>query len=428
MPQGVDIPMGWSYPKRKRFLAELTQSQQAKYTYPLTFQRQITHFPVYTVEIDLPKYRLANGRTQAAQEEHLAKHPELGDDFFTSDLESDQAQRVQHSILLQMVRNTKLMDYFQDLTHGQEEPLILSYNGFVVNGNRRLCALRELYYKDQDTYSRYAHVDVLVLPYCTDKDLDELEAYLQIRPDIKENYTWIARACMLRARQDRYGYNYEQLSSLYGMTEKQIQAIFAQLALVDEYLMSIGKEKQYDSVENDEFAFKQLQKGRQLLKQADERDFFTQVSYCLVENSSAAGARLYQRIPEVRENLQEIAERLGQELKVDNTPGEPKLDYGLFGTEDAVDSLEPLTQTISKRENQEAVVEAVIDVIEGVKERERQHTKANAVLNQIAEANAHLKSAVIYINEDKSKQGIAEQLRSIEESIKAIREWLADNA
>jgi hypothetical protein len=428
MAQEITIPLGWTLPKRKKFLADLAGAQQSRYSPLIKFQGKVAPYPVYSVEISLPKYRLANGRTQAAQEEYLAKYPKLGPNFFTRDPELDEAQKVQHALLWQMVKKSKLLKYFQDLDNSQEQPLILSDIGFVINGNRRLCAMRELFYREPTKYSRYSHVDIVVLPHCTDKDIDELEASLQIQPDIKEDYTWIARACMLRARQKMHGYTDHDLSAIYEISEKEIQSIFQQLDLVDEYLQSRNKQKQYDLVEEADYAFKQMRRGRQLLKRPEERDLFTQVSYCLIDNSQAAGGRLYERIPEVKENLNQIAERLTTELPVDTSVSEPKSNYDLFGPQDTISDLEPVIGAVARPENRDIVVDTVIDVIDGQKEIERKRTRVNAVLKQITDANAHLKTAINCITDDTGKQGVEEQLQSIEESIIAIREWLTNDA
>ena len=59
--------------------------------------------PVLRVPVNLPKYRLLNGRTASAQEEWLAKHPDKQEDFFRQDPESDEVQRVQHELLGKLV-------------------------------------------------------------------------------------------------------------------------------------------------------------------------------------------------------------------------------------------------------------------------------------------------------------------------------------
>lgn len=423
MSQFSNIPLGWSLPRRKKHLNDL-QDTKSKYSYPLKFQNRIDTYPVYVVPLDLPKYRLENGRTQAAQENYLAKNPKLPLNFFRQDKESEQAQRVQHELLYEMIGKNNLINYFKDESTKQTEPLIITNEGYVVNGNRRLCAMRTLYYAEsKETYSHFANIEVLILPVCTSQDIDELEAYLQIQQDVKAEYTWISEACMLRARQQEHGYDDEMLHNIYGKSKKDIAAIIQRLAFVDEFLRSINKEKQYEIVDQYEFAFKQIQKVRPQVKDDSLKDLVTQMSYVFIENSDDVTGRLYERIPELKENLNEIIKKLSAELKVDKETKPQKGNYDLFGT--SKDTVSPIVQAITKPENKSKVIEIAIDVIDGQKENKRQKRKVDSVLHEVTEANSHLQNATNYINEKGvSKIGVSEQIKTIENSLKLIKKWL----
>lgn len=427
MPRNPDIKLGWTLPHRKKFLQDISTKQSEKYKTQIKFQGKSQSFSVYSVEITLPKYRLANGRTQAAQEEYLAKHPNLGDDFFTKDMEAESVQAIQHDLLWEMVNDSDLYNYFKNLANNQDEPLILSHNGFVVNGNRRLCAMRDLFHGDNIKYNKYSHIDVVVLPFCTEKDIDELEAYLQIQPDIKADYTWIAKACMLRARQDRHKYTEEQLAALYDIPEKEVRTILSQLSLVDEYLKSREKGKEYDLVEKDNFAFKELLRNKLQIREVQTKDLYTQIVFLTIDEGDKIEGRLYQRIPDMRQNIEEIKVKLAKELNIDiNTP-KPGSNFGLFGI-NVETQLDSLIEAVSLPENKEIVIDVCTDVIERQLENQKTSKKSNAVMKLVSDANANLKSAINSITTETNKQGIDEQLTAIENSIKTIRDWLSKNA
>lgn len=425
-----DIPLGWPLPKRKEHLQKLQDlKQKGDYEHKLKFQNIVQLFNVYRIPIDLPKYRLANGRTQASQEDYLASHQDLPADFFSKDQEAEEAQLVQHELLLKMVQEGKgreLMTYFK--SHQQEDPLILSHEGYMVNGNRRHCALRHLYYGDQSQYTHFSHIDVIILPPCNNKDIDELEAYLQIQPDIKQEYTWISKACMLRARQQQHGYSDDVLASLYDMNVKQVHDSLDLLAHVDDYLRAGGKEKQYHLVEKDEFAFKKLQQGRKKIKEMGKKDLFTEISYVLIEGTEEIEieGRLYDRIPDLKENLDEIAEELKEQIDIGSTEVEQSTDYDILGIS-SISSL-PLVEAVRNPENKVTVIEVVQDVIESEKINKRQKNKATSVLNQVSRANTSLKNAQNSINSDSEKKGVEEHLIEIENSLKELRKWLDQNA
>lgn len=420
----LEIPLGWKLPKRRALLDQL-KGQPGKYQHPLWFQNRLITLDAHAVEIDFPKYRLANGRTQAAQEEYLAKNTDIPADFFTRDSESDEAQVVQHKILATMLATptVDLLQYFQ--SHVQEEPLILSNDGYVVNGNRRLCAMRLLYYGDKQKYSRFSHVDAVVLPPCDDRDIDELEACLQIQPDIKQEYTWVTKACMLRERQQRHGYSYLDLARLYDMKEKEVRETLDLLAHVDEYLEDRGKEKHYGLVEKAEFAFRQLRNRRRRIKAIDERDLFTQLSYILIDGAEVEG-RLYQRIPEVQEHLPKITEELSHQLPVETAEDEPVDEYDLFGSFES--PVAPVVEAVRNTENREQIIEIVQDVIEGEKQKQRDKKKATSVLDHVRRANTSLRNAINCTDSDSETEGLKEQLDSIERSVKRLKEWLAGHA
>jgi hypothetical protein len=424
------IPLGWALHRRIKHLQDLSAAKSGStHTVQLKFRNRLDKFPVYVVPLDLPKYRLENGRTQAAQENYLAlaKPPKPSADFFRQDKESDQAQRVQHELLFDMIGKNNLLNYFKDSNNKQTEPLILSHEGYVVNGNRRLCAMRTLYYgENKEKYSHFKDIDVIILPVCTAQDIDELEAYLQVQQDIKADYPWIAEACMLRARQQEHGYSHEMLSDIYGKTVNEIKLIIQRLGFVDEYLKSIKKEKQYHIVEQNENAFKQIQKVRQQIKEEDLKELVTQMSYVLIENSDDVSGRLYERIPDLKENLNEITKRLSEEIQTPKATKQEKGNYDLFGSQKI--NISPLTTAVAKPENKTKVIDIAIDVIDGQKEKQRQKKKIESVLSEVSEANAHLQNAINYLNEKNvSKTGVFEHITAIEDSINIIKKWLSED-
>src|SRR5262249_29316909 len=150
--RGSQMELGWPLPKRKELIQRL-RSERTTQSLPLYFQGRRQDLPIHRIPIGLPKYRLDNGRTRSAQVEWLALHADAPKNLFTADLESEKAQAAQHEILKTMLGSgkTELRRYFRD--HEQIEPLILTELGFVLNGNRRLCAMRELIRDEAETFS-----------------------------------------------------------------------------------------------------------------------------------------------------------------------------------------------------------------------------------------------------------------------------------
>ena len=175
---------------------------------------------------------------------------------------------------------------------------------------------------------------------------------------------------------------------------------------------------------------KQILKGRQQLRKTpSDSDLFTHISYGFINSESEIEGRLYSRIPEIKTNLSKIKEKLKTDFDITETStGQQSIDVGIFGVLNINDGNDKLINLVSKRENKVDVVEVVSQVIDIEKDRKDRGTEANAVLKQLSEANAHLQNAVTYIGERTEKEGIEEQLVSIEETISEIRKWLAENA
>jgi hypothetical protein len=126
------MQLGYPYPKRVKLLEDLRKTTTGK-THGIRFQGKFAHMQIYSVPIELPKYRLKNGRTAAAQIEYLSTHPRIDRKIFSQDPELQEAQKIQHEILRGMVNEEGLFDYFKK--HDQELPLILTNTGYIVNGN-----------------------------------------------------------------------------------------------------------------------------------------------------------------------------------------------------------------------------------------------------------------------------------------------------
>lgn len=412
--------LGWPYPKRKTHLDSLLVGPSDN-TQLVPFKGQNMHLKIYSVPIDLPKYRLNNGRTYAAQAEHLATHPELPKDLFTKDLELDEAQRVQHGLLKDMIEDKNLLDVFKKVK--QSESLILSHEGFVVNGNRRLCAMRELLSQDPAKYTHFEHINVVVLPFADEKDIDQLEAALQIKLDIKADYKWYALALMFKKRRDEYKLPVDYLARMYEKEKSEIEELIEMLNIAETYLADRGEEGQYHKLGQTFYAFKEFRKARnKCFKNEPERDCYQKLAFCLIDEGSSDG-RLYDVIPSAAKYFDKVVEKVREEF--DLTP-KPMAGTGgaasLFGEEQVM--LGDIYETLSDQSKTETVTKIVTDVVDGEKRKALELGKANYVLSQVKKANTALLEASHLLGEHQEKSGVDSHIKSIEASLVTIKAWL----
>jgi hypothetical protein len=231
---------------------------------------------------------------------------------------------------------------------------------------------------------------------------------------------------MLRARQRQPGYSNADLEKLYDIKQKEIVRLLDVLDHVDQYLEDRGKSKQYELVEKDQYAFEQLYKERSRIRSSDERELFTQLTYCLVDGTSDIEGRLYKRVPEIREHLPAIVQAIREQVALEPVDDQPVQGIELLGG--AEQSVADVTAAVRKPEKREPVLEVLWEVIESESAREREKKKAGSVLNEVRNANTRLRNAVNLIDVDSGRRGVAEQLDLIDESVASLRKWLDSKA
>ena len=432
----IDLPtsprgsrFGWPKPARLAEFAERLKATGLP-THRVVYQDRAQDVPIIRVPIDLPKYRMSNGRTASLQVEHLARNPKLRADLFSGDPELWDAQAAQHELLLKLSKQGDLAGYFADTANRQVDPILLDANGFVVNGNRRLSNWRELLEKDGTKYGHFRTIDVAVLPHGTDREIDRLEAMLQIEKDIRADYNWDAQANMMQARVQG-GFPIPELAQLYGMKPAQVQELLDMREYAAEYLRSRVQEDLWSVVSPHEFAFRRLVQWRAKLSGLAKQEMFKEAVFALIDDPSAVG-RLYEAIPALAASLEQVSVRLAQEFpeETDAAAAAPAADLdALFGGGAAPPPETSLVQVLQQPDSRERAREVIADVLESERQLKKDIKNAGYLLDMCAKANASLTAAVQNgLRPESKRTGVARQLDEIETRIAGIRAFLAQHA
>jgi hypothetical protein len=423
------MKLGLPLPQREQTLSDIQKGPSVG-TWKERFQGDSKSFSTYTVRIDMPKYRMENGRTKAAQLTYIAAEKKPADFFGSDKAENNEVQAAQHKLLVSMAKSPKanLLQFFK--SNKQDQPLILDSKGFVVNGNRRLAALRELYEEDKTAYAHFSHIEVVILPPCEERDILELEARLQTHPDIKDDYSWIATALMFREQSAHF--DEEILARIHKKTPKDIRTELDKLAAAEEYLKIRDKEGNYLSLEKQDYAFEKLCQARgKLNKQPGRQQFLCEIVYRLIENP--LGDRLYKSIPEALEVLDEIRsvieeEILPEQVKNITADADKIRDTDIFGKtatpEDDAFIIATKALQNSTSADQALIIDAIRLAIQDKVEQDRISNINNYALKKITTANTNLADAVNGLGKTTSREGFKAQLGQIEQRIKEIRAWL----
>ena len=123
-----------------------------------------------------------------------------------------------------------------------KEPILISENGVVWNGNRRLAIIRKLLKDDYDV--RYEKVPVCVLEHLEFNDLKALEGRLQVKKTYKAEYGTIDIRCRIeQARQQNR--TWEQIETELGKPIDKLKKMQRELGLVNTWMENLGRGMDY---------------------------------------------------------------------------------------------------------------------------------------------------------------------------------------
>ena len=454
---------GASLLQRKKEIAEKV-SKSKRYR-AIEFMGKMIDLPEIDLRIQVPVYRLANGRTRTMQLEYLALNPEAPKDLFTRDHDALEAQKAQHELLMKLANEENLFDAFKNDELQQTESIICTNEGVVVNGNRRLCVWRTLFYNDKKKYKSFETVRVAVLPDCDEKAIEDLEKKLQIQNQMRADYHWHTVALMAEEEIGR-GTKDGEVAKSYEMSTQKLHLYIDAMHYAALYLEKIGRTNQWSLVDKDYYAFEQLVKGRKKFTDQGDKELFEAICFHLIENGSEG--RLYQVIQDVADNLYPIAEELGMkvldsevetiEKQTDPTDDPtssgviPKIenaedkefeyesdsesneddDYDedddlelLGGEKPEINKNSQLAQAVTKTEDVGVVKTTVKNVIETQKALKSEKNASNYLMTQVSKAATFLQNAISNgFIENANTEGVEKQLDNIRERVDEIQKWI----
>jgi hypothetical protein len=230
--------------RSKRILAA-TQDPSAKSDmgkHPIVIGGTKRMSEVYRLPVSLLAFNIRNGRFAA---ELRAKEKLLGRKLDPLLPEDDEV--IRQLLLDQDELATGFLK--EDLRKvGQTDPAIITHDGFVINGNRRMAVLQSLHEEDQT--GKFEYLEVQVLPEgITEKDLWRIEAGLQLSRDKRLEYGPVND--LLKIREGlRSGLGAAEIAAtLYGLKNAdEVKEKDKRLALIDSYLTYVGEPDEYTKV------------------------------------------------------------------------------------------------------------------------------------------------------------------------------------
>jgi hypothetical protein len=372
------------------------ESKAAMRTTPFTFRNKPVLLPVVRVPIGLPLYRMNNGRTRLKQAEYV-RHNDLDPDYFLVSEEDVAAQQAQHRILLELSKDERASIY-DELKYRarQTDDLLSTDTGVIVNGNRRLAAMRHLLVNEAESFESFNFVDIAILPHEANlEDIEEIESELQEIPETKLEYDWISRRLKLRYRRDVLRMPIERLLRMYRFKNKEeMNRELQQLQLAEEYLERyLNKPGEYELVEQSEEIVKQLQAATEN-KTPELSDIARLIAFPLIKEARDLGARAYEFRNAFGTDAEEVINRLatlhGLELSepsFDDVLPDEDADDPLSGFAAAQDRFAPLKPVLLDITKSQQMASDIVRISTGIREEKKEGGRKLVALKRAEAAN-----------------------------------------
>ena len=243
-PSGIS---GWTTNNRKRLESLLTDENKSDDVFKVrVYEDDIRQLSVYNVPVEAISYNFDNVRISA---EKIKKERDLGRRLDPSN--PDDQKLVGDILYTSKFYDKNVTEDLQRdiMDHGQDDPAVVSIDGVVWNGNRRLSIRRKLL--EATGKQQYTRAPIVVLQEMSLKDLKKLERRLQMRKDWKVDFGPIHTRLDVRNSIESKDWPMKELIESYGnrYSESKLRQFKGEIDLIDEYLRRINHENDYVFIE-----------------------------------------------------------------------------------------------------------------------------------------------------------------------------------
>jgi|GEM_PF-1618690 len=197
---------------------------------------------VIRLPLDLLLYSIRNGRFAAELQELEATEGRRLDPEKVKD-----ALKIEELLLRDKAKSDWLKWDIERV--GQLQPATITFDGFIINGNRRAAILNQLHREKGDP--RFTFLEAVRLPEnVTSSDLWRFEAGFQLAVELKADYGPVNE--LLKIKEGReYGLQDQEIALILGgdNTIDSVKKKLKVLELIEDYLVYFGQDKRYSYVE-----------------------------------------------------------------------------------------------------------------------------------------------------------------------------------
>ena len=382
---------------------------------------------VISLPIDVPVYRMENCRTFSAQQTEIAREG-LQKDFFDKGQELATAQQAQHKILVRLANQgtdsvTPIISILDK--EGQRETILITSTGVVVNGNRRLSAMRELKNRaDGSVDERFTNIRCAVLPSDVTRDeIDDIEADLQARPQTKLDYDWIGDARLVR-RQIGKNRSTKEVADRLRRSKADIENVLQALDEADLYLSEwVQKPGEYDLLQEGQQIFGDLPKAI-AKKDANLQNASRAIAWSIYENRDKVSGRVYRLNAAFGKLAPKVLEILEDQLDMPVDDDDDSVDDDDFAIDidDDNDSKDytPIIEALREEDSRNETIATLIEACETAIELDKGQKNEEATLKALAHINSKVTGIDISSAGTSTLPSILKQIGSIRRGLDKI--------
>lgn len=379
-----------------------------------------------SLPIDLPVYRMENCRTFSAQQTEIAREGRPKD-FFEMGQELSTAQQAQHEILVKLAKQgsesvTPIIEVLEK--DGQRETILITSTGVVVNGNRRLAAMRELKTRrDGSVDERFTNISCAVLPPDITRDeVDDIEADLQARPQTKLDYDWIGDARLIR-RQIGKGKSAREVADRLRRSKPEVENVLQSLDEADLYLNEwIEKPGEYDLLKDGQQIFGDLPKAI-AKKDTNLQNASRAIAWSIYQHRDKISGRVYHLNSAFGKLAPKVLEILEDRLELSEDDGDYQADDDDFSIDIDDDGgskdYTPIVEAL-REEHDDETITSLIDACETAIELHKGQKSEESALKALSQINSKIKGVDISAAALKTLPAILKQISSIRKELDNI--------
>ncbi len=237
--------------------------------------------PVYEIPIDLLRFNIDNGRFFA---EKIKKNKELG-----LELDSDNKDHEVYFLeLLLPKKDSEPRRFINDIKNrGQLVPGLITYDGYVIDGNRRMAALIKLHKETKKAIFEKLRVHRLP-PTINPKNIYIIEIQHQLKKVGPQPYGPINEMLKIKEGTEK-GLTVEEIANRIDWSENKAKDSLNRLRMMDYFLTKIGRPGDYSILTNYNEHFVELRKGKNKLERegssAIEIDDYMEIFFKAMESN-----------------------------------------------------------------------------------------------------------------------------------------------